>query len=148
STERDARQRFGNPTLIREGATATWGFSGLDTFVQDLRFGLRLLRRSPGFAVATVSLLAIGIGANTAIFSIADALLLRPLAVPNPAGLKLFKRVEPAGSAYTFPYRWYKRFRDQPAVFSHLGATWMVDRYNVRSGNMDEERVSISLASG
>jgi len=88
---REARRIFGNVTAIREETREMWTFTSLETVLQDARFGARLLRRSPLFTVAAVASLAIGIGAATAVFSLADGLLLRQLPVRNPQELVLFR---------------------------------------------------------
>ena len=83
----NARRELGNEALIKEAARAQWGWSSLDRLRQDLRYGLRLLARSPGFAAVAIVTLAIGIGASTAILSVVDAILLRPLAYADPERL-------------------------------------------------------------
>jgi predicted permease len=77
-----ARRGFGNPTAIREATLDMWRYGSVDVFLQDVRYGTRLLRRNPIFALTAALSLAVGIGANTTVFSVANRLLLR-----EPAGV-------------------------------------------------------------
>jgi predicted permease len=118
---RDALVRFGSPTSTRERVIAADAALGLQSVWADLRFAMRQLRRSPGFTAVALITLALGIGANTAIFSLINAALLKMLPVHNPEQLVELKSLSPVFRANdTFPYRAFQLLRDQNQVFSGL----------------------------
>ena len=133
-----AMRTFGNPTFLKEEARDTWGWTWLEQIAQDLRYGLRQLGRSPGFTLAVVLSLALGIGANTAIFSLIDAVMLRMLPVKNSERLVLLNWVcqkrpaamavqsgyvsndETGWSSPSFAYPSFEEFRAHNQSFSSV----------------------------
>jgi hypothetical protein len=84
---RAGRNNFGNTLRLREQAREAWGWTWLDRLIQDLRYAVRMLARSPGFTLMAVLVLAIGIGVNVAAFTVFDVVALEPLPVRDPASL-------------------------------------------------------------
>ena len=82
-----AHRALGNATLVAEDVRQAWGWTWLERLIQDLRFGFRQLRKSPGFTAVAILTLALGIGANTAIFTLVHAVMMTSLPVPNPGEL-------------------------------------------------------------
>jgi predicted permease len=92
-----ALRSFGNPALLREQTRATWSWNRLESVLQDLRYAGRSLRRSPGFAATVIGTLAVGIGAATAMVTVIDHELLRPLPFPDAARLVVLHEADAAG---------------------------------------------------
>src|ERR1700683_1331255 len=90
----DARRRFGNPTVMRERVTAEDAALGLESLWHDVRSALRIFVKNPGFSFVVVATLALGIGANTAIFELLDAVLLQSLPVKDPQELAQVRVVD------------------------------------------------------
>jgi hypothetical protein len=130
---RVARLSFGNPTLVREQSHLAWGWGWLESLLQDVRFTLRQLWKTPGFTITAVLTLALGIGANTAIFTLVHAILLKNLPVANPRALVRVGNYEDCcilgevsssrNDSYSiFPYDTYKYLRDHTPEFEQLAA--------------------------
>src|SRR5215472_13274560 len=145
-----ALRSFGNPSLLKEDARETWGWVWLEQIVQDARYGFRMLRRSPLFTVVAVLTLAFGIGANTAIFSLMDQVLLQLLPVKHPEQLVLVaERGTRFGDSWgdnDISYPMYRDFRDGNQVFSGMFCRFPT---SISLGYGDRtERVDAELVSG
>jgi predicted permease len=114
-----AQRAFGNTTLIREQTRDAWGWTPFERLWQDFRYALRQLQRSPGFAITTILILALGIGAVTAVFSLIDTALLKMLPVREPEQLVELRAVNPAfdvNDAFSYPA--FKSFANQTHVLA------------------------------
>jgi predicted permease len=128
--EQNARRTFGNELLIKENTRDMWGWITLERILGDLTYALRQLKRSPGFAAVAILSLTLGIGANSAIFSILNAMLFKSLPVPAPE--QLFILTQQSQRAPTVPqrlsYPMFLRLRD-----AHSGATGVAAMTRVTS---------------
>src|SRR5215467_6478192 len=140
-----ARRSFGSVAVSKEDSRAMWGFWSLEILWQDLRYGVRMLLKNPGFTTIAVITLSLGIGANTAIFTLLDKVLIRPLPVERPDQLVTF--VEDAGGEpAVFSYPLYTELRDRNDVLSGLAA-YHQQPFSLSDGSMTE-RVIGQFVSG
>jgi predicted permease len=134
-----ARREFGGVAQAKEDYRERRGGAGIESFAQDVRYALRGLRHSPGFAAAAVISLALGIGANSAIFSLFHALMLRLLPVENPQELVSLYRTGGWGKGYV-SYPLYREVAGRSDLFSGVVARTGVEkvRFTPRQGDREE----------
>ncbi len=136
-----SRRTLGNATLAREDARAVWLWPSLEGVWQDVRYGVRVLKKNAGFATVVVLTLALGIGANTVVFSIVNGVLLRPLAAERIDELArvVWSRPDNAQASGDFSWPNYVDLRDQTTTFGGLAAhafTWVAfDAAGLRASN-------------
>jgi predicted permease len=152
--ERAARKDFGNVALIEERSREMWQWRRLESIAADLKFALRRLRKSPGFAVTVILTLAIGIGANTAVFSVVNSVLLKPLPYPKSEQL-VATWLEAPGAAglanFTDGLRlsssMYFTFTEHNRSFQSFGV-WTSDTANVTGLAEPEEIHTAQITDG
>jgi hypothetical protein len=112
------RPAFGNTLRLREEARDVWGWAWLDALVQDVTYGARVLRRSPGFTLTAVAVLAIGIGVNLTAFQIFNLFVLRPLPVRDPGTIVKFERRSDGNVDNTVVFPAVRFYREYNTVLS------------------------------
>jgi len=121
-----ARRRIGNPLQLREQSREPWSFPTVETFARDVRHALRLMRRDPAFTLTALATLALGIGLNTAIFSVAYGVLWRPLPYPNPDRLVIIQSAQQTEARVRTFATWapvsYDGLRPRVTTLDHLAA--------------------------
>ena len=128
-----ALRQFGNETAIKEKSHMSWGWNWLESLLQDVVYGVRSMLRSPALVVVALLSLALGIGANTAIFSLLDAVMLRSLPVNQPSQLVLLGTGNDDGISdgfaitelYSYPF--YRQMQKNNAVFSDVAAIFSME---------------------
>ena len=141
-----ARRSFGNVMHAEEHFYESCRWLWLDHFWQDVRYGLRTLRKSPGFSAVVALTMALGIGATTAIFSVVDAALLRPLPYPQPEQLVTIEDDLPGGGARDVGMsepEWQDLHRS--GIFEYISPTWF-DENNL-TGSSHPERVRLLIVA-
>jgi predicted permease len=126
-----AQRQFGNQTLLQEVSREMWGVKSIETLFRDLRYGVRMLLKSKVFTTVAVLSLALGIGANTAIFSLINAVLMKRLPVQDPEQLVLLTIADHGISGASFSYPLYEQFRDRTHSFSGIIASGGIGRLRV-----------------
>jgi predicted permease len=144
---RAALLELGGKEQVKEKVRDVSMGNHLETFWQDLRYAGRMLRRNPGFGAVAALTLGLGIGANTAIFSVIDAVLLKMLPVKNPEQLVLLSHANKREALAAFPYKDYRRLRDQNQVFSGSLAYRSI-RLNVSVEGQPEPAVAGQFVTG
>jgi putative ABC transport system permease protein len=136
-----AAREFGNDALVKEVTREMWGLVWLETLIQDLRFGLRQLTRNPGFTAVAVLTLALGIGANVAVFSLLDAVLLRPLPFLHVERLFMFFPSETTSlrTMVSSSYPNFDDWREQSHSFEAMAA-YQEESFNL-TGTTEPERL-------
>ncbi len=127
--ERQARRAFGNRTLLEERSREVWQWPTLESIGGDVRLALRQLRKSPGFTIAAVLTFALAIGANAVVFGVLNALILRPLNVPDPHSLYTIERGPDKAENNSYPD--YVDLRDRNRSFEAIML------YNIVSAGLD-----------
>jgi len=135
-----ALRQFGWAESIKETCRDQRGVTWVENLIQDVKYGFRLLRNNPGFTAVAVLTLALGIGANTAIFSVVNAVLLKPLSYPDSGRLVWLSERSPSFTVLSISYPNYLDWQAQQHVFEHVGV-YNFGGYNL-TGEGDPEQLS------
>jgi predicted permease len=153
---RSAHLKFGNTARIKERSLMTWGSDAVESFFADVAYGTRALFRSPALTVVALLSLALGIGANAAIFSLLDAVMLRSLPVKDPQQLVLLGEGQMRGIgndvafAQLFSNPFFRQFRQRNTVFSDVGGIFSLtnDVHGFVEGSNESQPINVQLVTG
>jgi predicted permease len=146
--ERTARREFGNVTRIEERSREVWQSPTLESMWADVRYALRRLGKSPGFTIIALLTLALGIGANTGIFTLLNAVLLKSLPVPDSEQLFLVRQNDSPADESLFSYPLFRRLHQQSPDSAPVAAMSWADSYYIATGGGPQERGLGQLVSG
>jgi predicted permease len=142
-----ALRKFGNVTRVREETREVWSFTWFEQFLADLRFGIRALRNHPAFAIIAVSTLALGIGANTAIFSVVEGVVLAALPYPQPDRLVMVLQSRPTLKQLGISYPDFQDWQRGARSFEQMAAlTWR--SYDLIGPGTSEHLTGMEVSSG
>ncbi len=119
---RQARVKFGAQNTVRDGEWRYRSVPWLDAVGRDLKFVARSLRKTPGFTIIAIIVIAVGIGVNTAVFSVINTVLLKPLTYPDPQSLVMVMNTSPRGSGPGANVPKFAMYRQQTGIFSQVAA--------------------------
>jgi predicted permease len=139
NAEHSARREFGNVALVQGVTRDQWGWVWVGEFLQDLRYAARMTRRNAGLTLVAVLTLVLGIGANTAIFSLVDGVLLRPLPFPHPNRLVAMRYYYPKGA--------FVVMRDQSRTMDIIANTDDSSEFNLTGSNLPVRLTGTSVSA-
>src|SRR5690242_4229656 len=149
-----ARREFGNLSLVEEDSREVWRWAFVENLFMDVRHGLRALRRNPMFTAVALLTIAIGIGANTAVFSVVNSVLLKPLNYPKPEDLVALHQVAPGAAGLAdfengllLSPSMYFTYAEQNRTFQSLGV-WTTDISNVTGLEEPEQVRAVVVSDG
>ncbi len=142
-----ALRKFGNVARVKEETWEVWSFTWLEQFLADVHFGVRALLKNPGFAIVAILTLALGIGANTAIFSVVQGVVLAPLPYPQPNRLVMVLESRPSLKQLGISYPDFQDWQHGARSFDQMAAlTWR--SYDLTGPGISEHLDGMEVSSG